>query len=234
MVACYASNVWYIQMLNNGVLRAYTGNVLGPALGGSAGTTDSQTGAFLADTYYRVRITRENDQLIHIYKWSHATPVWTEVSYAQQANMNNQFMTPADTYLYIGSEYDNNLRFYGFIGEFKIAVGTNTFLNGDNLIDQRPVYGHSNLGDRIVTKKYLSDGVVNADGDALHMLDQLITATPANITGLVSMRDQLFKYTDTALPTGKTIAARVTLDRVSTADAPAVQGILLNFSKKPV
>lgn len=233
MVACYGVNIWYIQCLPTGALRFYSGNVLGPALSGS-GNTDSQANTFLADTYYRVRLTRENDQLIHMYKWSHATPVWTEVSYTTQTNMNNQFMTPTDTYMYLGADYNNTIIFDGCLGEFKFVSGTNTFLNGDNVIDQRPIYGHANLGDRIIAKKQLFDGVVNADGDAIHYLDSVITATPANITGLVSMRDQLFKYTDTTLPTGKILAARVTLDRVSTADAPAVQGILLNFSKKPV
>lgn len=229
----YGTGYWYIQALNTGALQAIFGTVTGPAL--SNPTSTAQVNTFVAGTYYRVRVTRENDQLIHIYKWTHASPVWTEVSYSNQANMNNQYLTPVADYLYVGAYYSGSPT-YGAIGEVKIELGTNTFLNGDTVIDQRPIYGHLNLGDRALAKRFLSNGATTGIGDNINYeLSQAVSISPSQQSGLVAMRDQLLKYTQVDITdTGKVLAARVSLSRNSGSDAPAVQGILLNYTKKPV
>ena len=188
-----------------------------------------------ANVYCRLRVTKTNDNYIHIFRWRNNIEGWVELPYVQQANTEGKCLNFPGDYFFIGGNYNNTSLYGGLIGECKYGIGAGdnwAWLNGDGIADQRPMYAHWNLGDRIVAKKHLSNGVLTGADNYQYQESTAVMLYPGAQTALVAAHDQLLKYKDVLLPQGKKIAAQLQLSRVSSADAPAVQGFLLNYQKQ--
>lgn len=229
MFVSYANgNGWYFG-LQNGQLYFYVQNEVGSAL---ASPFSQSLETLVAETYYRIRAMRCDDQTIKLFIWRNSTEGWKEVQYRYQAVCNNQYLINYDLPFYIGAYFNNQYLTDGKIGEVKMVIGTNTF-KSDGLVDQRNMYAHENLGTRIVAKHRLNAGNITAGtaDDYTFVTANLSALTPGRKEGLYAAHDQLLVYNNLHIPEGKDLAVKVHLDRVSADDTPAVQGFLLNFSK---
>lgn len=220
-------NGWYFG-LQNGKPEFVLQNNIGPAF--TSGGTTAGSAVLTAGQYYGIRITRSDDQLIRMYTRTTNSGAWTEVTYSTQTNAEYKHTYPDRGYVSIGRYIDGtSYRWDGMVGEVRFAYGA-SFLNGENIADQRPMLEHYNVGEKVMTKK-----IINVDpGNTVdkQLLSEVGFASPQTTTGKVAAHDQLLKYRDLTMPQGKKLAATLQLDRVSTEDAPAVQGFLLNYEKQ--
>lgn len=173
---------------------------------------------------------------MRIYRWTNASPSWTEFTYITQTDFRRAYINYVDDYYFVGAAYNNSVAIYGKVGEIRMAVNQTAFSDNTDY-DARPIMHHVNLGKNIIAKRVISRGGVGTtdigiNGDAQHVLSEGVMMQAQKDSGFVSIRDQMLKYSDDAIPQGKKLSAKVTIDKETAADSTVVQGLLLNYSKK--
>ena len=228
-----SNNVYRFGIANNGKLFAYyLAAIVSPSV---AQTYTEATSPLVAGTYYRIRFTRGADDKMHIFVWTHANPVWVEMSYITQTTFRFGYVNYTADYCWVGSAYNNSQNTYGRIGELRFAVNQTSFAD-DGDYEGGSVWHHQNLGKFIVAKRMISRGgqtvTQNEGGDYREVFSEGVIVQAEKDTGFVSIRDQLLKYKKVNIAQGKKLAAKISLNRESALDSVAVQGFLLNYTKQ--
>jgi hypothetical protein len=194
----------------------------------------------LEDRYQRVRITRDWDNGIRMFRnYSAIGGTWeelgtTSIDGGETGDFWKHGVCIGDSdynrlYFSIGRWTESaSFNMDGRIGYMKLAIGKPEFAYDGVNFEQRSRYQTQNTGDNIFALKTLSAGDVN--NDQRMMANYGIYKHNVN-SAKVRSNFTVLKYKNT-IAGGRNMASKLTLYKASDNDPSAVEGYLLSFFKK--
>jgi len=132
-------------------------------------------------------------------------------------------------YSYIGRYYYNrSYDWHGKLGVMKLIVGADrpAYHGLIRMEEEMDVKHVRNLGDKFIYRRLKQNTWASYDRN----IAQLELAFTDEATSVVETKDHLLKYKST-ISTGRDLALKVTLSKVSDEDPSNIQGMLFNFNK---
>lgn len=193
----------------------------------------------IQNVYQRVRVTRDWDNGIRLFvNYSSTGGTWVEFTSSgfNSSKTGDLFKHGAS----IGDDGESgdfgvggwsentSYNIFGRIGYFKMAIGTTQFSYEGLNFNQRSTHDIINKGDIILARKALSVGDHNVDQLAV---SEFGIAKHDVLSAKAKTNYAVLRYKN-SIASGRKIASKLNLSKVSDNDPSAVEGYLLSYYKK--